>query len=149
MDKLTYAGNLENLRELIDNKRYSFVQGDICDRKLVENLFENNRITGVIHFAAESHVDNSIDGPDVFIETNVKGTFTILDVARKYWMSAPFIHKPGFGDSRFLHVSTDEVYGSLGRDGYFTEKAICPNSPYSASKASADFIVGVSFLTME
>jgi len=148
LDKLTYAGNLENLRELIDNKRYSFVQGDICDRKLVESLFENNRITGVIHFAAESHVDNSIDGPDVFIETNVKGTFTILDVARKYWMSAPFIHKPGFGDSRFLHVSTDEVYGSLGRDGYFTEKTpYAPNSPYSASKASADFIVRSFFHT--
>lgn len=142
VDKLTYAANLDNLREVNDNPRYSFVEGDISDRKLLEKIFENNRVFGVIHFAAESHVDNSINDPEIFIETNVKGTFTILDVARKYWMSAPFVHKPGFEQTRFLHISTDEVYGSLGDEGYFTENTpYAPNSPYSASKASADFIV--------
>ena len=148
VDLLTYAGNLENLREVSGNKRYSFVHGDICDRKLAEKLFTDNEISGVIHFAAESHVDNSINGPDVFIETNVKGTFTILDVARNHWMVEPFVCKPGCERNRFLHVSTDEVYGSLGSEGYFTEKTpYAPNSPYSASKAGADFIVRSYFHT--
>lgn len=148
VDKLTYAANIENLREVAGNSRYQFVKGDISDRNLVQKIFEDNCVFGVIHFAAESHVDNSIDNPAIFIETNIKGTFTILDVARQYWMFAPFSFKPGFAECRFLHVSTDEVYGSLGEEGYFTEQTpYAPNSPYSASKASADFIVRSFFHT--
>jgi dTDP-glucose 4,6-dehydratase len=142
LDLLTYAGNLENLKEVQDNSRHVFVQGDICDRALVESLFNKYDFNGVVHFAAESHVDNSINGPEAFIRTNVFGTFTLLDVARKQWMTNPFEFKKDCRDNRFLHVSTDEVYGSLGKEGYFTEKtAYSPNSPYSASKASSDFLV--------
>ena len=142
LDKLTYAGNINNLKSVEDNSKHVFVKGDICDRDLVEQLFKKYQIQGVIHFAAESHVDNSISNPDVFIETNVKGTFTLLDVAYKYWMSKPFQYNEEFNDSRFLHVSTDEVYGSLGDSGLFTEETpYAPNSPYSASKASSDMIV--------
>jgi len=148
LDALTYAGNLENLNEVMANPRYSFVKGDICDRSLVESLFLEYEIAGVVHFAAESHVDNSIAGPEAFIKTNISGTFTLLDVARKYWMSAPFEFKSGKQDNRFLHVSTDEVYGSLGKDGLFTESTpYAPNSPYSASKASSDFLVRSYFHT--
>ena len=142
LDKLTYAGNLDNLKECEKASNYTFVKGDICDRKLVEKLFQDNDIRGVVHFAAESHVDNSITGPQAFIETNVLGTFTLLDVARNYWMSAPHQFRAGYEDCRFHHISTDEVYGALGDTGYFTEKTpYDPSSPYSSSKASSDMIV--------
>jgi len=142
LDKLTYAGNLGNLREVKGNPRYEFVRGDICDRELVEYIFKKYNIKGIIHFAAESHVDNSIRNPSVFIKTNIEGTFTLLDVAYRYWMNKPFEYKKEYEGCRFHHISTDEVYGSLGKTGYFTEESpYRPNSPYSASKASADMIV--------
>lgn len=142
LDLLTYAGNLENLKEVADHSRYEFVQGDICDRQLLENLFAKYQFQGVIHFAAESHVDNSIKNPGIFIETNVKGTYTLVDVAYKAWMQNPFVYTTEFQDARFHHISTDEVYGSLGATGKFTEETpYAPNSPYSASKASSDMIV--------
>jgi len=142
LDLLTYAGNQENLSEVADNPRYRFIQGDICNRELVEFIFKTFRIKGVIHFAAESHVDNSIKKPDVFIKTNVNGTFNLLDTAYKCWMNKPFDVKENYINSRFLHVSTDEVYGSLGETGLFTETTpYAPNSPYSASKAASDMIV--------
>lgn len=142
LDALTYAGSLDNLKEVEEHPRYDFVHGTICDRKLLEQLFEQHQFTGVIHFAAESHVDNSINNPGVFIETNVTGTFTLLDVAYRFWMEAPFVYKRGFAHARFHQISTDEVYGSLGATGSFTETSpYAPNSPYSASKASADMLV--------
>jgi len=142
LDLLTYAGNLDNLKEIETNERYTFVHGDICDRALVEQLFNQHDIRGVIHFAAESHVDNSIKNPGVFVQTNVNGTFTLIDVAYKYWMEKPFVFKSGYKDCRFHHISTDEVYGTLGETGLFTEEtAYAPNSPYSASKAGSDMIV--------
>ncbi len=142
LDLLTYAGNMQNLKELEGNERHVFLQGDICDRSLVESLFERHDVTGVIHFAAESHVDNSIANPGVFIETNVMGTFTLIDVAYKYWMKAPFEYKDDYEGCRFHNISTDEVYGTLGESGLFTEETpYAPNSPYSASKASSDMIV--------
>ena len=148
LDKLTYAGELSNLEEAKNHPNYTFVQGDICERELVENLFNQYNFQGVIHFAAESHVDNSIERPEAFIQTNVLGTFTLLDVARQYWMEAPFKAKEEYKNARFHHISTDEVYGSLGKTGLFTEKtAYAPNSPYSASKASSDFVVRSYFHT--
>ncbi|MBR2194344.1 MAG: dTDP-glucose 4,6-dehydratase [Salinivirgaceae bacterium] len=142
LDKLTYAGNLANLSEVEDSDQYTFVQGDICNRELVEYLFRQYDIRGVIHCAAESHVDNSINGPEIFIKTNINGTFTLLDVARKYWMDAPFKYKKDYEGCRFHHISTDEVYGTLGETGFFTETTpYAPNSPYSAAKASSDLIV--------
>ena len=148
LDKLTYAGNLENLLELENNDRYTFVQGDICNRELIAYLFKTYDIGGVIHFAAESHVDNSIKDPESFVRTNVFGTFNLLDVAREYWMEAPFKFKEGYEDCRFHHVSTDEVYGTLGETGLFEETTpYAPNSPYSASKASSDFFVRAYFHT--
>ncbi|NRD76325.1 dTDP-glucose 4,6-dehydratase [Bacillus sp. BRMEA1] len=148
LDKLTYAGNLDNLQWEMDDKRHTFVHGDICDHALVESLFEKYRIEGVIHFAAESHVDNSIKNPYSFVETNVLGTTILLDVARKYWMEGIGLYKQGFEHARFHHISTDEVYGSLEQDGFFTEKTpYAPNSPYSASKASSDMIVRSYFHT--
>ena len=142
LDKLTYAGNLDNVKECEGKANYTFVQGDICDRALIEKLFHDHDIRGVIHFAAESHVDNSIKNPGAFINTNINGTFTLIDVAFRHWMSAPNQDKPGYEDCRFHHISTDEVYGTLGETGFFTEKtSYAPNSPYSASKASSDFIV--------
>ena len=142
LDALTYAGNLENLSEVESNPRYQFKEGDIRNRELLEKIFQENHITGVIHFAAESHVDNSISNPGVFIETNVNGTFNLLDVAFKTWMKAPFEYREEYRDCRFHHISTDEVYGSLGETGYFTEETpYAPNSPYSASKAASDMVV--------
>lgn len=142
LDKLTYAGNLDNLKECGAMPNYKFVQGDICDRALIEKLFAENDIRGVIHFAAESHVDNSIKNPGAFIKTNIEGTFTLVDVAFRHWMEGPNKVKAGYENCRFHHISTDEVYGALGADGFFTEKTpYAPNSPYSASKASSDFIV--------
>ncbi|MEO1032345.1 MAG: dTDP-glucose 4,6-dehydratase [Bacteroidota bacterium] len=142
LDKLTYAGELSNLKELEDNKNYTFVKGDICDVALVNELFKTHNFSGVIHFAAESHVDNSIANPDAFINTNVHGTFNLLNTAKNHWMDAPFSFKPGCENNRFHHISTDEVYGTLGKTGLFSEDTpYAPNSPYSASKASSDFIV--------
>lgn len=142
LDKLTYAGNLDNLRECDDMPNYTFVRGDICDRELIEKLFREHDILGVIHFAAESHVDNSIKNPGAFIKTNIEGTFNLVDVAFRHWMDGPGTVKPGYEDCRFHHISTDEVYGALGATGFFTETTpYAPNSPYSASKASSDFIV--------
>ena len=165
LDLLTYAGDLENLKECEGNPRYKFIKGNICNRELVEYLFNEYDICGVIHFAAESHVDNSIKNPGVFVQTNVTGTFTLLDVAYKHWMEAPFKYKEKYlngmmnGEKnnskfkiqnskleaslpRFHHISTDEVYGTLGETGFFTEATpYAPNSPYSASKASSDMIV--------
>ena len=142
LDKLTYAGNLNNLKECADHPRYTFIQGDICDAELVSRLFTQYDIRGVFHFAAESHVDNSISGPLPFIKTNIEGTFSLLEAARKHWMLAPGQMKPGYENCRFHHISTDEVYGTLGETGLFSEKtAYAPNSPYSASKASSDFLV--------
>jgi dTDP-glucose 4,6-dehydratase len=138
LDKLTYAGNLSNLADLETDPRYRFVKGDICDRPLLDQIFAEEAIDTVVHFAAESHVDRSIDGPAQFIETNIVGTFTLLEAARAAWQGVV----RNFEGRRFLHVSTDEVYGSLGETGYFTETtAYDPRSPYSASKASSDHLV--------
>ncbi len=144
LDLLTYAGNLDNLKEVEANPNYKFIKGDICNRELVEYIFDEFNIKGVIHFAAESHVDNSIKNPGVFVETNVNGTFTLLDVAYKKWMSKPFEYKDEYQDCRFHHISTDEVYGTLSDDPddlFREETPYAPNSPYSASKASSDMIV--------
>jgi len=148
LDLLTYAGDLGNLQEIENHERYRFVKGNICNRELLEHLFSKYDIRGVVHFAAESHVDNSISRPEAFVITNVNGTFTLLDVAYKYWHNAPFKPKEGYADCRFHHISTDEVYGSLGETGYFTEETpYAPNSPYSASKASSDLLVRSYFHT--
>jgi dTDP-glucose 4,6-dehydratase len=142
LDLLTYAGNLENLKECKSNPKYKFIKGNICNRDLVEFIFREYDIQGVIHFAAESHVDNSIKTPGVFIETNVNGTFTLIDVAQKYWMNKPHEYKENYKGCRFHHISTDEVYGTLNATDLFTEETpYAPNSPYSASKASSDMIV--------
>lgn len=148
IDKLTYAGQLSNLKEIEHHKNHIFIEGDICDRTLIERLFKEYDFNGVIHFAAESHVDNSIESPYEFINTNVVGTFNLLDIAKNYWMSSLNQVLLNHITSRFLHISTDEVFGSLGEDGLFTEKTpYAPNSPYSASKASSDFIVRSYFHT--
>jgi len=142
LDKLTYAGNLENLKEVENNPNYTFVKGDICDEKFVDELFDKYDFSGVIHFAAESHVDNSIKGPRAFINTNLVGTFNLLESARTHWFDAPFTPKAGKEKNRFHHISTDEVFGTLGETGYFKETTpYAPNSPYSASKAGSDFLV--------
>lgn len=142
VDKLTYAGNLNNLKECENMPNYTFVQADICDAEKMAELFAKYDVRGVIHFAAESHVDNSIKGPRAFINTNIVGTFNLLEAARKYWMEAPNKYKSGYENCRFHHISTDEVYGALGEEGFFKETTpYAPNSPYSASKASSDFMV--------
>ncbi len=144
LDLLTYAGSLENLKEVESNPNYEFVLGNIDNRELVEYLFFKYDIRGVINFAAESHVDNSIKAPKVFIETNIDGTFTLLDVAKNYWIERPHRYKDEYMGCRFHHISTDEVYGTLGsnRDELFEETTpYSPNSPYSASKASSDMLV--------
>ena len=144
LDLLTYAGTLDNLKECENNPRYKFIKGDICNRELVEFIFSEYDISGVIHFAAESHVDNSIKNPGVFVQTNVNGTFTLIDVAYKYWMNKPFEYKTKYQDCRFHHISTDEVYGTLSENpnDLFTENTpYAPNSPYSASKSSSDMII--------
>ena len=140
LDLLTYAGNLKNLTAVERNPRYRFVKGDICDASLVARLLEEEKVDAVAHFAAESHVDRSITGPDIFVRTNVLGTQTLLEASRK--------HAESLTAFRFLQVSTDEVYGSLGTEGYFTEETpLAPNSPYSASKAGADLLVRAYFET--
>ena len=140
LDKLTYAGNLRNLEAIAGDRRYTFVQGDIGDRKLVSQLLAEQRPTAVVHFAAESHVDRSIRGPEDFIRTNVNGTFGLLEEVRAYWGGLSEEHRSRF---RFLHVSTDEVFGSLGtNDPAFSETTpYAPNSPYAASKAASDHLV--------
>lgn len=140
LDKLTYAGNLESLAEVSDNRRYAFEQVDICDRFELERVFTEHQPDAVMHLAAESHVDRSIDGPAAFIETNIVGTYTLLEVARAYWNRLDADGKAAF---RFHHISTDEVYGDLeGTDDLFTEEtSYAPSSPYSASKASSDHLV--------
>ena len=148
LDALTYAGNLDNVKEVETHLRYTFVKGDICDSNFIKELFDTYQFHDVIHFAAESHVDNSISGPEAFIKTNVLGTFNLLDTARKLWMSAPNQYNEGFMNARFHHVSTDEVYGTLGETGLFHETTpYAPNSPYSASKAGSDLIVRSYFHT--
>ena len=146
LDKLTYAGSLKNLDSVKD--KITFIKGDICDAALVQELFEKHEFKKVVHFAAESHVDNSISGPSEFIQTNIVGTFNLVQSAYKTWMNSPNEFKDQFKSARFLHISTDEVYGTLGETGLFTEKTpYAPNSPYSASKASSDFIVRSYFHT--
>ncbi|WP_108802654.1 dTDP-glucose 4,6-dehydratase [Aquimarina sp. Aq107] len=147
LDKLTYAANLENIKIQKDCD-YTFVKGDICDTQFVQKVFEEYKINSVVHFAAESHVDNSITNPGAFIDTNIVGTFNLLQAAYKNWMEAPNVFKTGMENARFLHVSTDEVYGTLGKTGLFTEEtSYAPNSPYSASKASSDMLVRSYFHT--
>jgi dTDP-glucose 4,6-dehydratase len=139
VDKLTYAGNLDSLAEVADSDRYHFARVDICDGDRLRELITRHEPCGIIHLAAESHVDRSIDGPDDFIRTNVVGTFTLLQEALRYWRE---LDEDAAADFRFVHVSTDEVFGSLGESGYFTEETpYAPNSPYSASKAGSDHLV--------
>lgn len=146
LDKLTYAGSLENIADFSDSERHLFIQGDICDRKLVDKLLREYEIDTVVHFAAESHVDNSIEGPEVFIQTNVMGTFTLLEAVRQYWLE-----EKGWKNSKchFHHISTDEVYGTLepGDPAFTEETPYAPNSPYSASKAGSDHLVRAYFHT--
>lgn len=150
IDALTYAGNLENLSDIENHPNYTFVKGDIADRELINEIFEKYEIDTVINFAAESHVDRSIENPEIFLTTNVLGTQALLDVAKKYWKVNPNdkycrLYKK---DVKFLQVSTDEVYGTLGKEGLFTETTpLAPNSPYSASKTSADLIVRAYYET--
>jgi dTDP-glucose 4,6-dehydratase len=146
LDLLTYAGNPANLKGLEKKRNYKFIKGDIGDSKLVERIMRKYDIDTIINFAAESHVDRSILGPEVFTRTNILGTQVLLDVSRKYWSSK----KEGYKGKRFLQVSTDEVYGSLGSSGKFKETTpLAPNSPYSASKASADMLVRAYFHTFK
>lgn len=150
LDLLTYAGNLENLKEIERNSRYSFIKGDINDRELLSQIFDEYAVDTVVHFAAESHVDRSIEDPEVFLKTNILGTGALLDIAKAKWKLNPNdkycrAFKPF---AKFVHVSTDEVYGSLGAEGYFTEETpLSPNSPYSASKASSDMLVKAYYET--
>jgi dTDP-glucose 4,6-dehydratase len=144
LDKLTYAGNPNNLKGIAPDPRYRFVKGDICDQPLVQRLLLDEDVNTIVHFAAESHVDRSIHGPAAFIQTNIVGTFSLLEAARDVWLAGT---EPPT-DVRFLHISTDEVYGSLGPTGLFTEKTpYDPRSPYSASKASSDHLVSAFFHT--
>jgi dTDP-glucose 4,6-dehydratase len=139
VDKLTYAGNLENLKSVENNPRYKFYQADICDREAITEIFANHDIDSVVNFAAESHVDRSIANPEIFVETNVLGTVNMLQCAKVAWQTGDDTYKEGV---KYLQVSTDEVYGSLGETGYFMETTpLDPHSPYSSSKASADLFV--------
>ncbi|MEH7307277.1 dTDP-glucose 4,6-dehydratase [Neobacillus drentensis] len=139
VDLLTYAGNLENLKSVENNENYQFVQADIGDAKAIQAIFDQYDIDYVVNFAAESHVDRSIEDPEVFVKTNVLGTLNLLNIAKDKWLIGDDVYKEG---KKFLQVSTDEVYGSLGETGYFTEKTpLDPSSPYSASKTSADLLV--------
>lgn len=145
LDRLTYAGNLNNLTSISEHPNYVFVKGDIADRALVSKLLREHGIGKIVNFAAESHVDRSIDGPAAFIQTNIVGTFNLLDETLHYWRD---LEPQSAEQFRFLHVSTDEVYGTLGAEGLFTETtAYAPNSPYSASKAASDHLVRAYFHT--
>jgi dTDP-glucose 4,6-dehydratase len=140
IDKLTYAGNPDNLASLRDDNRHIFIKGDICDRELINRLIEEHKPRAIVHFAAESHVDRSIHGPSDFLRTNIEGTFVLLEAARNYWNKLSTADKSQF---RFLHVSTDEVYGSLESESpaFTEENSYKPNSPYSATKAASDHLV--------
>jgi len=146
LDALTYAGSLDNLKDLPNELHHTFVHGDICDRKLVDKLMRDYEIDTVVHFAAESHVDNSISAPEIFVKTNVMGTFTLLDSARQYWQGEKGWDKE---KCRFHHISTDEVYGTLTKDepAFSETTPYAPNSPYSASKAGSDHLVRAYFHT--
>ena len=140
LDALTYAGNRESLSGIAEGADYRFVQADICDRELIDRLLAEEQPLALVHFAAESHVDRSIDDPAAFVRTNVNGTFTLLEATRQWWWKLSRERQQSF---RFLHVSTDEVYGLLGATGLFTEDTpYSPNSPYSASKAASDHLLG-------
>lgn len=144
-DSLTYAGNLENLKDVEGSSRYKFIKGDIADLDILEKIFEKNEIKYVVNFAAESHVDRSIKDPSIFAKTNFIGTTNLLSVCKKFWDIGDCVYKDGV---KYLQVSTDEVYGSLGAEGFFYEDTpLCPHSPYSASKASADLMVKAYFDT--
>ena len=143
LDKLTYAGNLDNLAGVADDPRYRFERADICDPSAIRRIFEDHKPDVVMHLAAESHVDRSIDGPGTFVETNVTGTFVLLEAARRHWAALQNLHDGGEAKARFRfhHVSTDEVFGSLGAEGFFHEDSpYQPNSPYSATKAASDHL---------
>jgi dTDP-glucose 4,6-dehydratase len=145
VDKLTYAANLRSLEPIASDPRYTFIRADICEREVMDAVFARHAPDAVMHLAAESHVDRSINGSDAFIRTNVLGTHSLLEAARAYWMRLPAARAQAF---RFLHVSTDEVYGSLGAEGSFSEEtAYDPSSPYAASKAAADHLAGAWFRT--
>jgi len=146
LDKLTYAGSLDNISDYSDDERHKFIKGDIADRSLVDSLLRDNQIDTVVHFAAESHVDKSIKDPGEFIHTNVIGTYTLLEASRHYWLEEQSLNKH---NCRFHHISTDEVYGTLGPDdpAFTEETAYAPNSPYSASKAGSDHLVRAYFQT--
>lgn len=147
VDCLTYAGNLENLKDIESNKNYKFVKANICDREAIRKVFLEDDIDYVVNFAAESHVDRSIKDPEIFVESNVKGTVNLLNVAKEFWTVGNDKYKE---NCKFLQVSTDEVYGSLGDQGYFMETTpLCPHSPYSASKAAADMLVKAYFDTFK
>jgi dTDP-glucose 4,6-dehydratase len=148
LDKLTYAASLDNLNNCKNLNNFVFIKGDIADFQLVTELFKKYDLRGVINFAAESHVDNSINNPYIFIQSNIVGTFNLLECARQYWMIKPNLFKKGYETCRFHHISTDEVYGSLGKEGLFSEESSYkPSSPYSASKASSDHLVHSYFVT--
>ncbi len=141
LDLLTYAGNLDNTKSFKENPNYLFIQGNICNKNLVESIYDKYEIDGVVNFAAESHVDNSIIDPDIFVKTNINGVYNLLNISYQKWMNSNFDFKQKFKHSRFHQISTDEVYGSI-KKGSFNEKSqYLPNSPYSASKASADMLV--------
>ncbi|MEH7384325.1 dTDP-glucose 4,6-dehydratase [Bacillus sp. JJ1521] len=144
LDLLTYAGNLKNLEGISQSENYHFIKGDIADKELINDIFSRYNINVVINFAAESHVDRSIENPELFLRTNIMGTHNLLEVAKNYWkVNSSDKYSRDFRDGvKFIQVSTDEVYGTLGKEGYFTEETcLQPNSPYSASKASADLLV--------
>jgi len=142
VDSLTYASDYSNIRKFEQYKKYKFLKANICDQDVIKQVISEFKIDTIIHFAAESHVDNSIDNPYIFAETNIMGTLNLLQQAYKEWFVQPFEIKDEYRNSRFIHISTDEVYGTLGEEGYFTEESkYLPNSPYSASKASSDLLV--------
>jgi len=141
LDLLTYAGNLDNTAKFCNNPDYKFIKGNICDTKLLDEIFFEFNIDGIINFAAESHVDKSIVNPEYFIKTNVNGVFTLLETANKFWFKSPFKPKSNFDHARFHQISTDEIYGSINSGSFFEDSKYSPNSPYAASKASADMLV--------
>ena len=141
LDKLTYAGSISNTKKFKDNQNYKLIEGDICDRELLFKIFNEYLIDGVINFAAESHVDNSINDPKEFVKTNITGVFELLNCCYENWMKSPFNPKPDFKHSRFHQISTDEIYGSKISGSFSETDKFFPNSPYSASKASADLLV--------
>ncbi len=147
LDKLTYAANKKNILKFDNNDRYKFILGDICDESLLKSIFEEYEIDGIINFAAESHVDNSISNPDLFVQTNILGVHKLLKVAYLVWMDSPHNVKKKFFNARFHQVSTDEVYGSIKKDSFTENSPYLPNSPYSASKAAADMLVRSYFKT--